>query len=196
MDMRRKTGLLVVGAAGMLLSGCSAVPEGVSGLTVDEQGRLIGVVRTCDTTVVAVDVLRVERARFNGTAVPEESVARGEVTVEQDSAAQIPLAQTVGVGSVRDLVDPRGKYRVRFVTEDTAEAVGTVTVELAELEALEAGTVLTGTTYPRAARGTGAEQGAAEATTAAEPSGSTSRADNVVSVDEFWDTADEFCGDG
>jgi hypothetical protein len=72
MQSRRRTGsALAVAALAVLLTGCSPVPEGVSGLSVDEQGRLVGLVRTCDTQVVAV---RLERY-VAGTG-PDEVLVR------------------------------------------------------------------------------------------------------------------------
>jgi hypothetical protein len=147
----------------MLLSGCSAVPEGVSGLTVDDQGRVIGAVRTCDTKMVGVEVLRVVRGQ---RPVSRPARPRGDLP-----------------GALRDRRQVQGRR--------------TVKVERAELDALEPGAVLTGSTYPTAVGGsTGAQASATTTTAAPQSDASTGRDDDVVPAQEFWDTADEFCGDG
>ncbi len=103
----------------------------------------------------------------------------------------------MGSGPFRDLLDPAETYRVRCVTDDKSKVVGTVKVERAELDALEPGAVLTGSTYPTAVGGsTGAQASATTTTAAPQSDASTGRDDDVVPAQEFWDTADEFCGDG
>lgn len=181
---------LAVAASAMLLSGCSPVPQGVSGLTVDEQGRLVGLVKTCDTQVVAVRLAQ----HVEGTG-QDEVLVRGETSVEPRSTARVVLDEAFGGTSARDLLEEEEWYKLAFRTDDGSEVIEAVSFAESDIEGLQPGEVLVGlghsgpttpATATPAATG-GVEPGAAD-TTSEQGETTTTRQPppRLVSEDEFW----------
>lgn len=52
----RAAAVAVLLAASPLLSGCTAVEDGAAGLTVDEQGNLVGVIHSCHRTILGAQI--------------------------------------------------------------------------------------------------------------------------------------------
>ncbi len=190
MQSRRRTGsALAVAALAVLLTGCSPVPEGVSGLSVDEQGRLVGLVRTCDTQVVAV---RLERY-VAGTG-PDEVLVRAETSVESESTARVVLDEALGI-SARGLIEQDEWHSLVFLTDDGAKVIEAVSFAESDIEGLQPGEVLVGlghsgpttpaTTTP--ATTGGVEPGAADTTSEGGETTTTRQPPpRLVSEDEFW----------